>query len=338
MGDVIFITNRRIEGASASDPHNYKGEPSAHLYTGSARIEASPISLAETAANTLLPSVARRIAEAERVYFFIHGFASTFAGALHTTAANRDKFAPDALAVVFTWPSAGVMFAAPPPADPELVVQDAKLRLFGLPGTAAYFADQKRARSYSTMAFLEALSLVREAFESRPREGRKLILMAHSMGNVVLQNAFNRYTTPTTRVFDDIFLCAGDAPSSHDAPLWIENARRIADRVHIYYSENDSVLRVSDVINGRSRLGFLGRCGLDKQRTEGVRFVDCSATIDLDRDPGEGNSGHFYYRRVPSVMRDIALAMDGGGEPGLTIIPGPPLHPLAGQGDAGSSA
>ena len=292
------------------------------------RKSGSITAIAATAAGALHADTARRIAEARHVYFFVHGFANSFPEAITRAAFNRDWYAQeggpakDALAVTFTWPSPGKVFGdAAPPSDPELAVQDMKLKLFGLPGTGAYFADQKRAAD-SGDEFVAALALVRTAFESRPRAGRKFFLMAHSMGHIVMQHALGRGDVPLGKVFDETFFCAGDAESERLVePKWIAAARRLSGRVHIYYSENDSVLRVSDIVNGRSRLGFLGRCGLDKQKTPGVRFIDCSATIDRDREASEGNSGHYYYRRVDVVRAEIAAAMNGKGAPGLTIIP-----------------
>ena len=158
MTDVVFLTNRRLDGAP-EDEAAYSGEPGPQLLTGLATVtpprgrkSGSITAIAATAAGALHADAAHRIAEAGHVYFFVHGFANSFPEAITRAAFNRDWYAQeggpakDALAVTFTWPSPGKVFGdAAPPSDPELAVQDLKLKPFGLPGTGAYFADRKRA-------------------------------------------------------------------------------------------------------------------------------------------------------------------------------------------------
>ncbi len=348
MTDVVFLTNRK-RADPASDPASYSAEPGPRLVTGIAqvgganlkkRLSGSITAISATAEGGLHADAAARIAQAKHVLFFVHGFANSFPDAITRAAFVRDWLAIEpgparsALVVAFSWPSPGQVIGfdqVMPSLSTDQLDEVAEAGAV-LPGADAYFADKARARA-SGMAFLSALDLVRGAMGA-PRAGRKFFLMAHSMGNELLAHALDQPPAPDLPIFDETFLVAADAEAARQPPVpsWLRSADVTSGRAHIYFSTADSVLRISHIVNGAERLGFLGRAGMEQAHSPGFRFVDCTATLDDDRSPTEGNAGHWYYRRVPSVRRDIAAAMAGQGPAfGLTVIPSanpaPPTPP-----------
>ncbi len=341
MPKIVFITNRNVTGDPA-DARSYTGDMGPATISGIAEVsEVRPELLASgritrigpVRKGALEPAAAQRIAAARHVIVFVHGFANAFEEAITRAAFNLQWFglegppASDALMVTFTWPSPGktLGFGKLPEslkADPSAWSLAAALGM-SLPGDTAYLADQARARA-SGAALLTALDWVRGALGG-PRPGRRVILMAHSMGNEALASALAQPQAPQTRIFDEVFLLAADAAAVRGptVPPWLLTARAIGGRVHIYHSSEDSPLKLSHIVNREERLGFLGRSGWQLATTPGIRCVDCTPTWQADQQGEEGPPGHWYYRRVPAVRRDIAEAMRGGGRDGASIMPAP---------------
>jgi len=346
MTDVIFLTNRKWQNTGTS-PDDYSFAPAPRVTTGIARVEQANVAklvqgkitaISHVTEGGLSAEAAQRIAQASHVLFFVHGFANSFANSIAVAGFLREWLAletgpaADLLVVAFAWPSHGKIlgFEKPMPAmSAEQIDKLAATGLFQLPGSAAYLGDQQRARA-SGMAFLTALDWLREAMGA-PRPERKFFLMAHSMGNEMLAHALDQPPAPEALIFDETFLIAADAAAARKPPVpeWLRMVDATSRRAHIYFSIHDSALITSRFVNPEERLGFLGRAGMDQSHSPGFRFVDCSATIEDDREPVEGNAGHWYYRRVPSVRADIARAMAGeefAASP--TVIPAAnPLQP-----------
>lgn len=146
-------------------------------------------------------------------------------------------------------------------------------------------------------------------FESTQLCGQRLHLLAHSMGNYVLQNALARLwdNTPGSalpRLFDHVFMCAADVDDNvlePDQPL--ARIHQIGNRVWIYHNEGDTALRVSDYTKGNpDRLGQRG-AARPQQLHQKVTQVDCSALV-------RGLTQHSYYTNG-SIARDIRLALQG---------------------------
>jgi esterase/lipase superfamily enzyme len=138
---------------------------------------------------------------------------------------------------------------------------------------------------------------------------QKIHLLAHSMGNFVLQNALDRMWEfspgpSLPRIFDSVFLCAADVDDTVLEPGQpLERVHQIAERVLVYHNPNDTALRVSDYTKGNpDRLGQRGaaRPQLLHQK---LAQVDCSALVS-------GLTQHSYYTNG-RVARDIRLALQG---------------------------
>jgi esterase/lipase superfamily enzyme len=146
-------------------------------------------------------------------------------------------------------------------------------------------------------------------FESTELCGQKLHLLAHSMGNHVLQKALERVwdNSPGSampRLFDQLFLCAADVDDTvlePDQPFG--RLHQISNRVWVYHNVNDRALSVSDYTKGNpDRLGQRG-AARPQQLHQKVAQVDCSAMVT-------GLTQHSYYANGV-IARDIGLAMRG---------------------------
>ena len=200
--------------------------------------------------------------------------------------------------VAFSWPSLGKTVTFP-------ILQ------------ADYLTDQSTARAsgYHLMTFLANLQPILDAAR---RNGRRTMLLAHSMGNLALQSAVENWFlhgNGPAMMFDAAALCAGDC--GYDAfgqppPASLSNLPQLADRIAIYYSHADSVLQLSYVVNiGAARLGQDG----PRNRADAAQFPPAKYTmVDATdfRDYGFNFlTSHQYYRSSPTCR--TLLAADLGG-------------------------
>jgi esterase/lipase superfamily enzyme len=139
--------------------------------------------------------------------------------------------------------------------------------------------------------------------------GRKIHLLAHSMGNFVLQHALNRlweFSPGSTlpRLFDRVFLCAADVDDDALEPgKPMEQVHQVANQVAIYHNPNDNALRVSDYTKANpDRLGQRGTARPQVLHQKMMQ-VDCSALV-------AGLTQHSYYTNG-RIARDIRLALQG---------------------------
>jgi esterase/lipase superfamily enzyme len=139
--------------------------------------------------------------------------------------------------------------------------------------------------------------------------GRNIHLLAHSMGNFVLQHALDRlweFSPGTTlpRLFDRVFLCAADVDDDVLEPgRPMEQVHQVANLVAIYHNPNDNALRVSDYTKANpERLGQRG-AARPQALHQKMMQVDCSALV-------AGLTQHSYYTNG-RVARDIRLALQG---------------------------
>lgn len=146
-------------------------------------------------------------------------------------------------------------------------------------------------------------------FEATELCGSRLHLLAHSMGNFVLENALARVWdhspgSAMPRLFDHVFLCAADVDDNVLEPSQpMERLHQITNRVWVYHNSNDTALRVSDYTKGNpDRLGQRG-AARPQELHQKVAQVDCSARVT-------GLTQHSYYTNG-LIARDIRLALQG---------------------------
>ena len=156
-------------------------------------------------------------------------------------------------------------------------------------------------------------------FESTELCGQRLHLLAHSMGNFVLQHALERVwdNSPGSsmpRLFDHVFLCAADVDDNVlEAEQPMDRLHQISNRVWVYHNVHDTALRVSDYTKGNpDRLGQRG-AARPQQLHQKVAHVDCSALVT-------GLTQHSYYTNG-LITRDIRLALQD-------VVPNAPQRAL----------
>ncbi|MFC7473117.1 alpha/beta fold hydrolase [Dankookia sp. GCM10030260] len=275
----------------------------------------------------------------KNLLFFVHGFANSFADAMARAAFNREWFAASGLAeadctvIAFTWPSAGRVV------DGEDVIPGVATVLLSLLGFALdrklqsplanrYKLDQSNARS-SGRDLARTLDRLAPLVRQVRAQGRKVFLLAHSMGHVALEGAFAGWATsgqsPGMR-FDEAVLAAADSDFAFagHAPPWLEQMPKLADRTSVYVSKEDQILMVSEAVNAIQRLGEKGP---PDQADAAVFppgqfcFVDCSRLQDAVAEQ-EIDHTHQYYRRIAAVRDDIAMALAGTPRPGQVVLGG----------------
>lgn len=235
---------------------------------------------------------------------FIHGFDNTFEDAITRAAFNREWLSasgvatPDMAVVAFCWPSLGNVVTLP----------------FL---TADYLHDQQMARlsGIHLMSFLQTLKPIVTGARTA---GFRTFLLVHSMGHVVLQSGVENWFlngNAAAPLFDLAVLAAGDCGfDAFDQPglARLSGLSRLAERVAIYYSQFDQVLKVSRGVNFAPRLGEDGprdRNDTAAFKPAQFRMVDAKGFRDFDFNLF---TSHQYYRMSPkaraSIVRDMGPA------------------------------
>lgn len=351
---VFFATNRAVEQGDGTRPEHYSGElgdPSrpGQLTFGMARVEGTDLDalasgrLAEI--QKARPDAFGREVEADlaqsgrNLLVFVHGFANGFTDSIARAAFLREYFAAsgqggaDCSVVGFSWPSRGVVVEGEdiPAGALTFVVSLALAALTGRvvsPFAGAYREDQEMAlgSAGAIVSFLERLRPICEAVRAR---GGRATLLAHSMGNLALKGALDRWngmgSVPDTPIFDEVLSVAADTDwvEGRTGPAWLRSCSQIGDRVSLYHSNSDDILSVSKRVNGGvRRLGFDGPVDMGERATYPAgrwRFVDCSAFADTGPNR-ELDFSHQYYRRCTPVRDDIARTLAGKGRSGRTVL------------------
>jgi esterase/lipase superfamily enzyme len=148
-------------------------------------------------------------------------------------------------------------------------------------------------------------------------EGRRVFLLAHSMGNFALAAAVESWfshSNPTVPLFDEVFLPAADERwDSFTLPVGARLTRlsALCPRISIYYSVRDIALYLSVSVNFIPRVGHEGpihKSDAALYPPARFRMLDCTEAKDYDLwSPPDAS--HQYYRRSPKVRADIVAAM-----------------------------
>jgi esterase/lipase superfamily enzyme len=316
---VYFATNRVAQGP-ASDWRSYGADivtptDASRVTYAAAFVDGTELAAEGSGAITAIShaqaggfdaNVAHDIlGSGKNILIFLHGFANSFENALTRAAFNRLWFAAagigaaDTTVVAFSWPSLGQVIAAPP----HLLPDD-------------YLRDQSQAgrSGFHVASFFANL----EPLLAQARgQGRRVFLLAHSMGSFALQAAVESWFShgrAATRLFDEVFLAAGDERyDSFELPMGARLSRLgdLAARISIYYSIRDIALYLSAAVNLIPRLGHEGpvhRTDASRYPPTRYRIPDCAAVGDYDLfNPPDAS--HQYYRRSAKVRADIAAAM-----------------------------
>jgi esterase/lipase superfamily enzyme len=243
----------------------------------------------------------------KHVSVFVHGYNNSW-----DDAAKRYKQITDDLyagkdglgvCVLFNWPSDGSKFGYLP--DRE----DARASGPGL------------ARVFNAL-YEHALLMQNKAADGTAVCKAKVSVIAHSMGNWVLQNAL-RYTWERQNkplllsLINQCLMVAADVDNDVFGGGEVvgngagEGMANLCYRVAALYSGRDSVLGMSAGLKhfGKRRLG---RAGLDREVTEpdNVCDLDCSALFPKSED--NIHSAYFWTKGTQAVMRDLLRGYDRG--------------------------
>ncbi len=316
---VYFATNRVAQGP-ATDWRSYGADiipptdPSQIIYA-EALVQGTDLVVEDSGAIAAIShpqpggfetGVAQDIVgSGKNILIFIHGFANSFPNSIARAAYNREWFAAsganaaDTTVIAFSWPSLGQVIAAPP----HLLPDD-------------YLRDQAQA-GRSAFHIASFFANLQPMLTQLRNQGRRVFLLAHSMGNFALAGAVESWFShgkPGVTLFDEVLLPAADERwDSFTLPMGARLARlpALTPRISIYYSIRDIALYLSVAVNFISRLGHEGP--MHKTDTAlyppaRFRMLDCAAVDDYDLliPP---DASHQYYRRSPKVRADIVAAM-----------------------------
>jgi esterase/lipase superfamily enzyme len=256
---------------------------------------------ARLGSKAMFKELRRDMLERSDAVVYVHGFNVSWEAAVGSALAlqcmlNRDAVGDpkqQAMVVLFTWPSDGL----------------------ALP-FVSYKSDRSEAIG-SGFAFARGLLKLRDYLAGLcDRAGGRacpqdLHLLAHSMGNFVLENALMRMRAFTPgnalpRLFEHLFLCAADVDADALEPgKGLGDLHELARTVTVYHNRGDVALHVSDYTKGNpDRLGSYGaaRAALLSDK---VHQVDCSDLVG-------GLVEHSYYLRG-RVNDDVLYSIDGFG-------------------------
>jgi esterase/lipase superfamily enzyme len=255
----------------------------------------------------------------KHVNIFVHGFDNTWQSAAGTYAAIVSNLfsGADSMGecVLFTWPSQG--------------------------SALGYFPDRSEARK-SAEAFADVLSdlydwmaMKQKKAADDPAQACRAVtsVIAHSMGNYVLENAMNFAWTRKNRpllmslisqlimvaadVDNDLFR-SGETVEHGDG----EGIANLTYRVTALYTGRDSVLGTSAGLKhfGKRRLG---RSGLDRTTPlpDNVWDIDCSNLIGAKVDGLQVHSAYFQESKCYDLIRLLLQGVDRSVMAGKAWLP-----------------
>jgi esterase/lipase superfamily enzyme len=234
--------------------------------------------------------------------FFIHGFHTDLPGALQSICDLEAKYinsdSPIKHIVSFTWPAMDKLLRYRDDA------KDAELSGFTL------------ARCYLMMIdFFKAIFSAGSSENPVEPCGNNIHLLAHSMGNRVLENMMiellSQQGDNITAVFKEIILAASDVDwQVFEQPRSFNKLTNICQRVTVYYNTKDLALFISETTkNAYNRLGKFGFRNYNEVPAH-VYSVDCTGIKD-EKGLETNLVQHWYYKESPKVVNDITQVLKG---------------------------
>ncbi|MBD1860215.1 MULTISPECIES: alpha/beta fold hydrolase [Trichocoleus] len=320
MTRIYFATNRRPNRAADPDDFgsNFSDDGLANLRFGRAEVSGSNFDqiqirvasedlLADPpvlGSQAIFEQVRQQMAQTgEDTIIFIHGFNTSFRGALsqaarlHQVLTANDPIEPTRPLrlnmCVFSWPSDGSLLLTNPRSRDAVAYKNDRL-------------DAAASGVAFARAFLKMADFINDINQnSQPRCNQRLHLIAHSMGAYVLRAALQevkKQVVQLPRIFDQVLLTAADEDDdAFDFDYKLFSLPRITRRTSVYFNRNDLALWASDTLKGNSpRLGTDGPMQ-PQQLPRNVYPIDCTDIISRITDPTE----HGYFTTVPRVVTDM---------------------------------
>jgi esterase/lipase superfamily enzyme len=225
-------------------------------------------------------ALAARTKNCNEVFLYIHGFNTLFNGAVLRAGQLVDDTKSGCVAAAFDWTSEGEI---------GRYVPDIEHSAYAVP----LLSD-----------FLHALS----------RQGLRIDILGHSMGNRVLLQALaglrHRNDPPREGFIDQVILAAADVgadPVNNDFSHLLDDANYFVHRTTIYASRDDAILAVSSVAHGNvPRAGHRPIGDLVLATLYGRKHAVDS--VDATDAPAE-LLGHSYFAMSYEMIGDIALVL-----------------------------
>lgn len=233
------------------------------------------------------------------IVFLVHGFGNTFAESLQGAVELAVGLGKHVF--LYSWASCGVVSGK------------------------KYKEDRDERAEPSGRALARVLDIfIRWLDELRTRRqkcDRRLHLVAHSMGNLVLQHAIvalqkdREAGIERPAVIDQVLLAASDV----DANALANEMRPLASAaraITVYHTKADGALTISDEYKGNTtRLGHGGPANM-RVLFENIFAVDVTPTVDRFRNgpPDNDPVNHWFIRRTRAVMDDAVQVLAGADQ------------------------
>jgi esterase/lipase superfamily enzyme len=186
--------------------------------------------------------------------------------------------------------------------------------------SAGQLSEYDRDWTYSTNsgpALAQTLAILGpliDDFRAHHSEAARVTLLAHSMGNHMLDVGLASMTPAAPPTYNRIILAAADEGRNELAPgANLAKVRTLADRVYVYYNNQDIALAISELaFHGfMVRLGVDGPPNKDDFKNSNVTFMNASAAGAGTKANAYDSAGHQYYRMIQEVRNDICAVMRG---------------------------
>ena len=315
MTRVHFATNRRPYPKDRPTRFGAQLHPDGvgYLRFGTAEVARSKVTL-DVAPETLVPDadrigtdMARSMLGSQRIFehlrthmaqdgcdciIYVHGYNASLTDGLRAAARLGDRLAPagqgaGVIPALFSWPSDG-----------------------SLAPWLAYASDRQDAAASGPALGRALLKFADFMRTIGPRRdcGRRVHLMAHSMGAYVLRHALAEVIAHSgrrlPRVFDQLFLMAADEDDdAFEHATKLARLPELARRVNVYINRQDRALEISDYTKANpARLGETGpRHPL--QVPGKVTTIDTTPVV-------HGAIEHSYHLESDAVVADILQSLD----------------------------
>ncbi len=217
------------------------------------------------------------------ILIYIHGFNTTFEQSIYLTAQIAEDTNFIGIPIAFTW---------------------ATSELFGL------IREYARSEDYADITRHQLKDFLKKVVDIS--QGRKINIIAHSMGTRVLTNAIADIEEQSKILFNQIILAAPDI----DAKSFKENIApklmKKTKKYTLYTSSTDHALFSSNLFHGFT--SRLGRSPLSYKTNQYINTINASNT--------EYFTGHSYYAESCILIDDIGYVINNDlstQERGLTM-------------------
>jgi len=312
MGRVYYVTNRNPDSPTMPTSYgiDFNGPipgrlifgaadvavPAGHTPDGLPKEAAAPaaVHLSDPSNGDFSPAAKQAIVSGPpHLVISVHGFQYLFWESVARAEYLSRWFAEgnypnDNTLVMFGWPSAG-----------DLTEYERDYRNAGESGPAL-------------AQVLEVLGPLIADFRTHHGSAARVTLLAHSMGNHVVDAAFATLTATTGLSYDRILLVAADESRNELATAGkLALGLAIADRVYVYYNNQDIPLAISGPVyhDFVIRLGIDGPPNKDDFKGRNISFINASAVNYGDLQDPKDSERHQYYRMIPEVRDDIGAVM-----------------------------